>query len=201
MRKAALSYISAPSCQYIIEHLQIIPTWWSRYWRADTVRSWYVWYLAHVTGWERYMYTLHDLGHVSRVGSVLYRSCPTSHNSRLGSIGSICRWPICRWSIWGWYICRWYICRLYICRLSICRWFICRWYICNDLSVDDLSVHDLSDMCNPRWASTLQYESWTDFPVKVKATLYHHSLPKKKTGRFDLQYTLRATEYRNGKIR
>ena len=32
--------------------------------------------LAHVAGWEPY--NLHDLGHVSRVGPVLYRSCATS---------------------------------------------------------------------------------------------------------------------------
>ena len=38
--------------------------------------------LAHVVGWEPY--NLHDLGHVSWVGSVLNRSCTTSHNGRLG---------------------------------------------------------------------------------------------------------------------
>ena len=39
--------------------------------------------LAHVSGWEPQK--LHDLGHVSWVGSVLYRSCTTYHNGRLGS--------------------------------------------------------------------------------------------------------------------
>ena len=47
---------------------------------------WYgmVWYdLDHVAGWESY--NLEDLAHVSRVGSVLYRSCTSSHDGRLGS--------------------------------------------------------------------------------------------------------------------
>ncbi|CAM9942637.1 unnamed protein product, partial [Laminaria digitata] len=39
--------------------------------------------LAHVAGWEPY--NLHDLTHVSWVGSVLYRSCTIYHNDRLGS--------------------------------------------------------------------------------------------------------------------
>ena len=39
--------------------------------------------VAHVVGWE--LYNLHDLGHVSWVGSALYRSCTTPHNGRLGS--------------------------------------------------------------------------------------------------------------------
>ena len=36
--------------------------------------------IAHVAGWEPY--NLHDqlIAHVSLVGSVLYRSCTTSHN-------------------------------------------------------------------------------------------------------------------------
>ena len=37
--------------------------------------------LAHVAGWEPY--SLHDLGHDSRVGSVPYRSCTASHNGRV----------------------------------------------------------------------------------------------------------------------
>ena len=36
--------------------------------------------LAHVAGWEPY--DLHHLGHAPWVGSVLYRSCTTSHNGR-----------------------------------------------------------------------------------------------------------------------
>ena len=39
--------------------------------------------LARVAGWEQHK--LHNLGRVSCVGSVLYRSCTTSHNDRLGS--------------------------------------------------------------------------------------------------------------------
>ena len=39
--------------------------------------------LAHVAGWEPF--NLHDLAHVSWVGSVSHRSCTTSHNGRLGS--------------------------------------------------------------------------------------------------------------------
>ncbi|CAN0557913.1 unnamed protein product [Laminaria digitata] len=39
--------------------------------------------LAHVARWG--VYNLHDLGHVSWVGSVRYRSCTTSQNGRLGS--------------------------------------------------------------------------------------------------------------------
>ena len=39
--------------------------------------------LAHV-GWEPY--NLHNLRHVSWVGSVLHRSCTTSHTVRLGPI-------------------------------------------------------------------------------------------------------------------
>ena len=34
--------------------------------------------------WEPY--NPHGLGHISRVGSVLYRSCTAYHNGRLGSI-------------------------------------------------------------------------------------------------------------------
>ena len=34
--------------------------------------------LTHVIDWERYIYTLHDLGHVSWVGSALHKSCPTA---------------------------------------------------------------------------------------------------------------------------
>ena len=40
--------------------------------------------VPHVAGWEPYI--LHDLAaHVSWVGSVLYRSCTTYHNGKLGS--------------------------------------------------------------------------------------------------------------------
>ena len=38
---------------------------------------------AHVSGWDPY--NLRDLAHDSWVGSVLYISCTTSHNDRLGS--------------------------------------------------------------------------------------------------------------------
>ena len=38
---------------------------------------------ARVAGWERY--NLHDLGHVSWGGSVLYRSYAAPHNGSLGS--------------------------------------------------------------------------------------------------------------------
>ena len=41
--------------------------------------------LAHVVGRKQYSFNLHDLGQVSWVGSVLHRSCTTSHNGRLGS--------------------------------------------------------------------------------------------------------------------
>ena len=40
--------------------------------------------LAHVAGWEPY--NLPDLGQDSWVGSVIYRSCVTSHSGRSGSI-------------------------------------------------------------------------------------------------------------------
>ena len=43
--------------------------------------------LAHVAGLEPY--NLHGLGHASWVGSVLYRSCTTFHNGRIGS-----RWSV-----------------------------------------------------------------------------------------------------------
>ena len=43
----------------------------------------------HVVGREPY--NLHDLGHVSWVGSVLHRSCTTSRNGRLGSIDDLDR--------------------------------------------------------------------------------------------------------------
>ena len=39
--------------------------------------------LAHIAGWEPD--NLHDLEQVSNVGSVLFRSCTTAHNGRLGS--------------------------------------------------------------------------------------------------------------------
>ena len=42
--------------------------------------------LAHVAGCQPYY--LHHLGHVSWVGSVLHRSCITSHNGRAGSRSS-----------------------------------------------------------------------------------------------------------------
>ena len=58
-------------------------------------------------------YGLHGLGRVPGVGSVLYRSCTTSHDGRVGS------------------------------RLSFCRLYIRRDLYVDDLSVDDLSVHDL----------------------------------------------------------
>ena len=45
--------------------------------------------LAHVAGWEPY--DLHDLAHASWVGSVLHRSCTTSHNAGLGSTGRLSR--------------------------------------------------------------------------------------------------------------
>ena len=38
--------------------------------------------LAHVAGWEPH--NLHDLGHVSGVGSVPHTSCTASRNGRLG---------------------------------------------------------------------------------------------------------------------
>ena len=38
--------------------------------------------LAPVGGWKPYK--PHDLAHISCVGSVLYRSCTTSHSGRLG---------------------------------------------------------------------------------------------------------------------
>ena len=37
--------------------------------------------IAHVSGWQPY--NLHDLGHISWVGSVLYRSCTTSRRPGL----------------------------------------------------------------------------------------------------------------------
>ena len=40
--------------------------------------------LPHVAGWEPY--NLHDLGHVSCIGSVLHGSCTKSNNGRLGSV-------------------------------------------------------------------------------------------------------------------
>ena len=51
--------------------------------------------LAHVSGWESYN-NLHDLGHVSWVGSVLkaWRSCTAFQHGRLGS-----RWSIHRSSL------------------------------------------------------------------------------------------------------
>ena len=52
--------------------------------------------LAHVYGWERY--NLHDLGQVSWVGSVLFRSCTTYHSDRL--LNSIYIWSR-SWSIWS----------------------------------------------------------------------------------------------------
>ena len=58
--------------------------------------SWSVWSVAHIAGWGPY--SLHDLGHGSWVGSVLYRSCTTSHNGRLG-YGWSRSWSI--WSIWS----------------------------------------------------------------------------------------------------
>ena len=36
--------------------------------------------VAHVAVWKPY--DLHDLAHISWVGPVLHRSCPTSHNGR-----------------------------------------------------------------------------------------------------------------------
>ena len=39
--------------------------------------------LAQLAGWEPYI--VHDLEHVSWVGSVLYRSCTTSYKGRLES--------------------------------------------------------------------------------------------------------------------
>ena len=40
--------------------------------------------IAHVAGWDPYS-LLHDLAHISWVGSVLYRCpCTASHNGRLG---------------------------------------------------------------------------------------------------------------------
>ena len=51
-------------------------------------------------------YNLHDLGHFSWLGSVLYSSCTTSHTGRLRSICRSSRsWYICRWSR-SWSICR-----------------------------------------------------------------------------------------------
>ena len=44
-------------------------------------------YVAHVAGWKQY--DLHDLAHsISWVGSVLYRSCTTSHSGRWGTRSS-----------------------------------------------------------------------------------------------------------------
>ena len=43
--------------------------------------------LAHVAGWEPY--NLPNLGDVSWAGYVLYRSCTTNQNGRLGSIWSV----------------------------------------------------------------------------------------------------------------
>ena len=68
-----------------------IPTARSRSFKADLLPDLYD--LAHVTGWDPY--SLHDLGHVSWVGSVLYRSCTSSHNGKLGS--RLCRsWSVRR---------------------------------------------------------------------------------------------------------
>ena len=39
-------------------------------------------HVDHVVGWKPH--NLHDLGQVSCVGSVLYRSCTASHNGKLG---------------------------------------------------------------------------------------------------------------------
>ena len=50
--------------------------------------------LAHVAGWDE-PYNLHDLGHVSWVGSVLYRSCSTCCDGRLGYGWSK------SWSVWS----------------------------------------------------------------------------------------------------
>ena len=60
---------------------------------------------SQYSSWSRYLPfradlfpMLDDLEHVSWVGSVLYRSCTTFHNGRLGSIWSR-SWSI--WSIWS----------------------------------------------------------------------------------------------------
>ena len=47
--------------------------------------------LAHVAGWEPH--NLHALlnGHVYWVGSVLYRSCTTCHDGRIGSVDGVDR--------------------------------------------------------------------------------------------------------------
>ena len=70
-----------------VDH-RLIATWWFSSFGADRyIPDLYDLYdlydLAHVAGWEPY--NLHDLGHVSWVGSVLYRSCTTSHIGRLRS--------------------------------------------------------------------------------------------------------------------
>ena len=70
-----------------------IPTSWSRSFREKQISDLYDLYdLAHVAGWEPNI--LHDRGYFSGVGSVLCRSCTTSHNGRLGSRLSR-SWSIC----------------------------------------------------------------------------------------------------------
>ena len=55
--------------------------------RADNIPDLYLYYLyylydlAHVAGWEPY--SLHDLGYVSWIVCLLYKSCTASHNGRL----------------------------------------------------------------------------------------------------------------------
>ena len=138
--------------------------------------------VAHVAGWKPC--NPHDLGHISWVGSVLYRSCTTSHNGRLGSTWSINRSSRslsvltcvlnqvpCNKALFLW--------RVFSCR---CEWKSACWRNENSMKIDerwersrrlplarDTSVSTSTVLLPPIWAWTfLGNKRW----VGVRGAVY-----------------------------